>query len=538
MFNSYTITIITLLVIGGIKRKEDSETVQEAANPLTASSAEIEDVCILEARSRISQLEERKSDLEKEWNNQVAETVEFFQQLHTKLEARQTAVLEELSQLYQPLMTPLQEAIGQLEQTVTYTGYVGMLGRYSRVAGISEKPAEKIQDISILLANFTTPSDPYSVQVKRKDQHTVQDSVNAFLTLQNVPKPSNHPGKISKLFAHKKQIGHKLGKEITRTMYITPLDVAFNSTTNILYVLFDCYWKTYQQLHNSLVERQTVEIRNPTSIPINSSIALLANSVYIMANHIVYVYSDTGEYRNQLHKIQNQIGAIFPNPKIYTFTDMHSIYLTSLQSHQVYKIHSGNGSNQGSINLTSYGQNMPGYTGCNNFVDMVRSPIQNNQLLILYSMYQTQDPPNHKTTNNQYSIQVFYINNMQFYGSYSLSQQMSPFCCITAHVNTLYVLDVSTGSAHIYDFNEMHNNNQRYNQYDGYNEYGYGVSVKKNIKNAFYLWSQKYTTENSVPKSTKLEGKGPKDEMIRAFPSQYCKNQVLLLSGGEIYFIS
>ena len=474
-------------------------------------------------------MEERKSDLEKEWNNQVAETVEFFQQLHTKLQARQTAVLEELSQLYQPLMTPLQEAIGQLEQTVTYTGYVGMLGRYSRVAGISEKPAEKIQDISILLANFTTPSDPYSVQVKQQDQHTVQASVNAFLTLQNVQKPSDPVDNIPKLFLYKKQFSHQIGKEITRTMYIAPLDVAFNYTTNIFYVLFDCYWKTYQQLHNSLVERQTVEIKNPTSIPINSSIALLTNSVYIMANHIVYVYSDTGEYRNQLQQIQNQIGAVFPNPKIYTFTGINMIYLASLQSSQVYMVDSVNGYNQGSIDLTSNGQNMPGYTGYNNFVDMVRSPKQNNQLLILYSMYQTQNPPNHETTNNQYYIQVFDINNLQFYGSYSLSQQMSPFCCLTSHGNTLYVLDVSTGSVHLYDFNEMQNNQQ-------YNQYGYGGYYDNN--STYYLWNQKSITENSVPKSTKLDGKEPKNEMIRTFSNQHSKNQVLLLSGGRIHLIS
>ena len=86
---------------------------------------------------------------------------------------------------------------------------------------------------------------------------------------------------------------------------------------------------------------------------------------------------------------------------------------------------------------------------------MVRSTTEVNQLLILYTTYPTNNPPQSNTTNNQYYIQTCNINSMQCTGVYSLSQQMSPFCCITALSDTLYILDICTGSVHSYLFSEM-----------------------------------------------------------------------------------
>ena len=143
----------------------------------------IQDECMLEAKSRISQLEDRKSDLEKKWDSQVSQVVSSFQELYSKLETRQTALLEQLSQMYHALMTPLQEAIQQLEQTVSYTGYVGVLSRYSQVAGIGDRIGDRIMDISMFVANYTLPTDPYMVNVDEENKQNIAKFVKNYLNL-------------------------------------------------------------------------------------------------------------------------------------------------------------------------------------------------------------------------------------------------------------------------------------------------------------------------------------------------------------------
>ena len=481
---------------------------------------------MLEAKSRISQLEDRKSDLEKKWDSQVSQVVSFFQELYSKLETRQTALLEQLSQMYHALMTPLQEAIRQLEQTVSYTGYVGVLSRYSQVAGIGDRIGDRIMDISMFEANYTLPTDPYMVNVDEENKQNIAKSVNSYLNLSKKSISAAKP--VPSSFLPKRNISFQLGQNLT--YLIKPSDIAFNQTTNTFYALFDSYWKTYHQIHRSLKEIQIIKITNPASFPINSSIALLNNSVIIMANNILFVYSEKGEILKQF-QIQNEIGILFDNPKIYTFTRINSIYIASIESPHVYKVNSQNGANEGGINLTTQAQQLSFSAVFVNLADMVRSTTEVNQLLILYTTFPTNNPPQSNTTNNQYYIQTYDINSMQYTGVYSLSQQMSPFCCLTALSDTLYILDICTGSVHSYLFGQMtankQINNNSYDYYSGYNTYPNYISNS---------WKQ-HSHENLFPKCTDVEGKRLKDTMIRALYYEN-KKEVIFLSSGELHFIT
>ena len=479
----------------------------------------IQDECMLEAKSRISQLEDRKSGLEKEWDSQVSQVVSFFQELYSKLETRQTALLEQLSQMYHALMTPLQEAIQQLEQTVSYTGYVGVLSRYSQVAGIGDRIGDRIMDISMFVADYTLPTVPYMVNVGREYEQNITKFVESYLNLSKVnilitTNPVSFPPKSHASF--------KLGPKIIR--HIGPSDIALDQTTNTFYALFDSYWKTYHQLSKFLKEIQIIKITNPASFPINSSIALLNNSVIIMANNILFVYSEKGEVIKQF-QIQNEIGILFDNPKIYTFNGINSIYIASIESPHVYKLNSQNGANEGGINLTTQAQQLHNFTGFANFADMVRSTTQPNQLLILYTTYPTNNPPQSNTTNNQYYIRTYDINSMQCTGVYFLSQHMSPFCCLTALSDTLYILDICTGSVHSYLFSQMTGKNLIYIRYS---------KICQNYNK--YLWKPQ-SHENRFPKCTDAEGKRLKDTMIRALYYED-KKIVVFLSSGELHFIT
>ena len=442
--------------------------------------------------------------------------VSFFQQLHSKLEERQAALLEQLSQMYHTLMTPLQEAIRQLRQTANYTGYVGVLSRYSQVAGVCDSIGDTLIGISMFVANYIAPTDPYSVRVDYQNEQTITNSMNGFLKLTKgavaVPNP------IQGSFQPKRHISYQLGMEVMNL--VRPSDIAFDPTTNTYYALFDTYWKTYLKFNNILKDKQTTNVTNKFTFPNNSSIALLNNSVIIMANHILYVYSEKGEVINQF-LIQNQIGLFFNNPKIYTFNGISSIYLASIESPHVYKVSYQNGTKEGGINLTN-GANQRGinlksqaqaynYPGDANFADMVRSPAQVNQLLILYT-------PQHSSTNNQYWIQSVDINTMQITGMYSLSQQMSPFCCLTAMNDTLCVLDVGTGSLYKYLFSGTAANNP--------------TNYYPNYYNQVYSWTQHSIATDCIPKCTKLEAK-----MERAFYDQK-KKQIILFFNGKICFIT
>ena len=488
---------------------------------------------MLEAKYRISQLEDRKSDLEKKWDSQVSQVVSFFQELYSKLETRQTALLEQLSQMYHALMTPLQEAIQQLEQTVSYTGYVGVLSRHSQVAGIGDRVGDRIMDISMFVANYTLPTDPYMVKVVEEKKQNIEKFIDSYLNLSQKSIPAAEPVQIS--FLPKRNISFQLGQNFT--YLIKPSDIAFDPTTNIFYALFDSYWKTYHQLPKSLKEIQIIKITNPVSFPINSSIALLNNSVIIMANNILFVYSEKGEVIKQI-QIQRQIGLSFDNPKIYTFTGINSIYIASIESPHICKVNSQNGAKEGGINLTTQAQQLPtrnyqvqqlpNSIGCANFADMVRSTTQPNQLLILYTTYPTNNPPQSNTTNNQYCIKTCDINSMQCTGVYSLSQQMSPFCCITALSDTLYILDICTGSVHSYLFSQMTANNLTNVNYGGFVQVYYDYNS--------YSWKQQ-SHVNLFPKCTDVEGKRLKDTLIRAFYHEN-KRKAIFLSSGELHFIT
>ena len=476
----------------------------------------IQDECMLEAKSRITQLEDRKSGLEKKWDSQVSEVVSFFQELYSKLEARQTALLEQLSHMYHALMTPLQEAIRQLEQTVSYTGYVGVLSRYSQVAGIGDRIGDRIMDISMFVADYTLPTDPYMVNVDKVNKHKIAKSVKGYLNLSKESIPAAEPIQCS--FLPKRNISFQLGQNFNSLIkpsdkvirHIGLSDIAFNPTTNIFYALFDKYWKTYHQIHVSLKEIQIIKITNPVSFPINSSIALLNNSVLIMANNIMYVYSEKGEVLKQF-QIQIQIGLSFDNPKIYTFAGINSIYIASIESPHINKVNSQNGANEGGIKLTTKVLHLHSSTVYANFADMVRSTTQLNQLLIMYTTYPTNSPPQSNTTNNQYYIQTYDINSMQCTGVYSLSQQMSPFCCLTALSDTLYILDICTGSVHNYLFSQMTDNKQ-------FNIHYGGICNKYN----YYSWKQ-HSHGNRFPKCTDAEGRKLKHALIRAFYCEYKK---------------
>ena len=492
---------------------------------------------MLEAKSRISQLEDRKSGLEKKWDSQVSQVVSFFQELYSKLETRQTALLEQLSQMYHALITPLQEVIQQLEQTVSYTGYVCVLSRYSQVAGIGDRIGDRIMDISMFVANYTLPTDPYMVNVHQKCNSSIQDSINQYLTLNTVDSlttlcPTRN------LFVIKKKTSFKLGQETTRRLFVSPSDIAFNPTSNTLYALFDTYWKTYHQLPKSLKEIQTIKIQNSTSFPINSTMALLNNSVIIMANQILYVYSENGKIITHF-QVRNQNATLSLNPKIYTFTGINSIYIAYIESPIINKVNSQNGTNERVINLTAQVprlQNDPNYdvsTVCANFADMVRSTTQPNQLQILYTIYPTNNPPHSNTTNNQYNIQTCDINSMQCTGVYSLSQQMSPFCCITALSDTLYILDICTGSVHSYLFSQMTVNIDNNRNCDNPKK----MSRLKRPTNSCITWQRHSNSPDSIPKCTDFEDNTLQDVRIRAFCDLNKKQSILLLS-GKIHFIT
>ena len=493
---------------------------------------------MLEAKSRVSQLEDRKSDLEKKWDSQVSQVVSFFQELYSKLETRQTALLEQLSQMYHALMTPLQEAIQQLEQTVSYTGYVGVLSRYSQVAGIGDRIGDRIMDISMFVADYTLPSDAYRVNVHQKCNSSIQDSINQYLTLNTVDSlTTSSPTR--NLFVIKKKTSFKLGQETTRRLFVSPSDIAFNPTSNTFYALFDTYWKTYHQLPKSLKEVQTIKIQNSTSFPINSSMGLLNNSVIIMANQNLYVYSENGKILTQF-QVRNQNVTLSMNPKIYTFTGINSIYIAYIESPHIYTVNSQNGTNERVINLTAQVprlHNDPNYdyvsTGYANFADMVRSTTEVNQLLILYTTYPTNNPPQSNTTNNQYYIQTYDINSMQCTGVYSLSQLMSPFCCITALSDTLYVLDICTGSVHSYLFIQMTvniDNNINCN-------ISKPVNRQRRQTNNYITLQQHSNSPDSIPKCTDIGDEILQDVRIRAFYDPNKKQSILLLS-GKIHFLT
>ena len=465
----------------------------------------VQDECIREAKSRISQLEDRKSGLEKKWDSEVSQLVSFFQQLHSELEKRQAALLEQLSQMYHTLMTPLQEAIRQLRQTANYTGYVGVLRRYSQVAGVCGSIGDRLIGISMFVANYMAPTDPYSVRVEHQNEQTISNSMNGFLKLTKgavaVPNP------IQGSFQPKRHISYQLGMEVMNL--VRPSDIAFDPNTNTYYALFSNYWRIYHQRPRSLFELETIRISKPDSFPNNSSIALLNNSVIIMANHTLYVYSEKGEVINQF-LIEDEIGLFFNNPKIYTFNGISSIYLASIESPHVYKVSYQNGANEGGINLTNQAQAY-NHTDNAKFADMVRSPAQVNQLLILC------------TVQHSYWIQSVDINTMQITGIYSLSRQMSPFCCLTAMNDTLCVLDVGTGSVHKYLFSGMPANiSNKYN-----------IPSRRDYQHVYrYSWTQHSIATDCIPKCTKLEVK-----MERAFYDQK-KNQVILFYNGKICFIA
>ena len=493
---------------------------------------------MLEAKSRISQLEDKKSYLEKKWDSQVSQVVSFFQELYSKLETRQTALLEQLSQMYHALMTPLQEAIQQLEQTVSYTGYVGVLSRYSQVAGIGDRIGDRIMDMSMFVANYTLPTDPYRVNLHQKCNSSIQDSINQYLTVNRVINLTT-PSPTRNLFVIKKRTSFKLSQETTRRLFVSPSDIAFNPISNTLYALFDTYWKTYHQLPKSLKEVQTIKIKTPTSFPINSSMALLNNSVIIMANQFLYVYSENGKILTQF-QLRNQNATLSMNPKIYTFTGINSIYIAYIESPIINKVNSQNGTNERVINLTAQVprlQNDPDYdyvsAVCANFADMVSSTTQLNQLLILYKIYPTNNPPQSNTTNNQYYIQTYDINSMQCTGVYSLSQQMSPFCCITALNDTLYILDICTGSVHSYLFSQMTSNSDNNRNCDIPKQ----MNRHKRQTNNCITWQRHSNSPDSIPKCTDIEDNTLQDMRIRAFCDINKKQSILLLS-GKIHFLT
>ena len=54
------------------------------------------------------------------------------------------------------------------------------------------------------------------------------------------------------------------------------------------------------------------------------------------------------------------------------------------------------------------------------------------------------------------------------YSSITLSEKKSPFCCLTAQNDSLYVLDISTGYVYMYQFSEItaeSSNGRRYPNY-------------------------------------------------------------------------
>ena len=245
-----------------------------------------------------------------------------------------------------------------------------------------------------------------------------------------------------------------------------------------------------------------------------------------------------GEVLKQF-QIQRHLGLSFDNPKIYTFTGINSIYIASIESPHINKVNSENGTNEGGINLTTQGQQLssrnsqvqqpPDSIGCANFADMVRSTTQPNQLLILYTTYPTNNPPQSNTTNNQYYIRTYDINSMQYTGVYSLSQQMSPFCCITALSDTLYILDICTGSVHSYLFDQITANKQMNKEYGGFGQVCYNYN--------YYSWKQQSHEKNRFPKCTDVEGRKLKDTMIRALYYEN-KRKAIFLSSGELHFIT
>ena len=356
------------------------------------------------------------------------------------------------------------------------------------------------------------------VNVDEVNKQNIERFINSYLNLSKCETLITNPDS----FLPKSHASIKLGPKIIRHIGLS--DIAFNPTTNTLYALFDSYWKTYHQIHRSLKEMQIIKITNPAPFPINSSIALLNNSVIIMANNILFVYSQKGEVIKQF-QIQNEIGILFDNPKIYTFTGINSIYIASIESSHINKVNSQNGAKEGGIDLTQK-QRLHNSTGYANFADMVRSTTQPNQLLILYTTYPTNNPPQSNTTNNQYCIQICDINSMQCTGVYSLYQQMSPFCCITALSDTLYILDICTGSVHSYLFSEMTANKNLIN-----------ISYGQICPNYNYYSCKQQSHVNIFPKCTDAEGKRLKDTMIRAFHYE-SKKRIIFLSSGQLHFIT
>ncbi|KAI6659923.1 hypothetical protein LOD99_14263 [Oopsacas minuta] len=106
------------------------------------------------SKSRITQLENRKSKLENKKKKQTTQVVTFFQQLHNQLEDRKEILLGGLSEMYHTLMTSLENGLQQLKQIVTYAGYLNVLNMYSYVANISHKPRDKLHDISLFVTDY------------------------------------------------------------------------------------------------------------------------------------------------------------------------------------------------------------------------------------------------------------------------------------------------------------------------------------------------------------------------------------------------
>ncbi|KAI6650554.1 E3 ubiquitin-protein ligase TRIM71-like [Oopsacas minuta] len=477
-----------------IGTKEDHPDSEDKDIPITSSTNKLQEECILEAKSRISQLEDRKSNLEIKWNEQTTQVLTFFQQMCKQLETRKEDLLGELSHNYQTLITPLEDSIQQLEQMITYTGYVGML-------------------------------NSFSVNVNQQTEQDIQKTLNKFLTVHTVDNP----------FIPEKHKSYK----VTSSQMLIPSDVTYNSTTKVYYALFYSHWKTYKQIHNVLTKQQVIKVTIPAAFQTNSSIALLYNSVVIMSGNILYVYSEKGEILRQLDL--NKIGTIL-NPKIYTFYGNNSVYIACIDSPNINKVNTQTGVKENIINLTSSGN-----LGNVCFVDIVRSTTNSNLLLILhtatakigakYNETRTKGDFNRgfychsfeqdSSTSNktQYYLQVCNINNLQYTGSYRISQILSLSCCITTFNDRIYVLDVCNGSVHSYKLNQMQAD-EEYRRPMDFKQYYQHINLNQD---SVYL--------NSLPKCTNIDGKILTNTMIRAF-SDETNEHIMLLSGGEIHFIS
>ena len=111
-------------------------------------------------------------------------------------------------------------------------------------------------DISMFVANYTSPTDPYSVYVTKLSFPTIDKSIDNYFYLTKTSLLVTNS--IQKYFLPKGNFSLKLGYDITRP--INPSDIAFDPITDTYYVLFDTYWTTYQQISKSVKQIQTIII--------------------------------------------------------------------------------------------------------------------------------------------------------------------------------------------------------------------------------------------------------------------------------------